>query len=226
MGGFLSGRRVASGWVPYGQALQAPQQRRPWDAQAGGGLREVAPRPAQGLFYQLALLFRQPLAQARCRRLVSGHRHAPWLLVGEDHFVKHRSALALAMQQQAAADHVFQLAHVVEHTTFPMPDATGNIENEWAIHQLETTADFAKNSWLITFFVGGLNYQAIHHLFPRICHVHYPEIAPIVEATAKEFGVPYLYNETFGKAFISHVRIIARLGKDEASFSAIANSMG
>lgn len=121
---------------------------------------------------------------------------------------------------------IFQLAHVVEETTFPTPDAKGNIENEWAIHQLETTADFAKNNPLITFYVGGLNYQAIHHLFPRICHVHYPAIAPIVEQTAKEFGVPYLYNESFGKAFASHIRILSKLGKREATFMAIANSMG
>lgn len=121
---------------------------------------------------------------------------------------------------------VFQLAHVVEDTTFPVPDANGNIENEWAIHQLETTADFAKNSPLITFYVGGLNYQAIHHLFPRVCHVHYPAIAPIVEKTAKEFGVPYIYNETFMKALISHMRIISKLGKNDVSFSAVMNSMG
>lgn len=120
----------------------------------------------------------------------------------------------------------FQLAHVVEGTTFPVPDEKGNIENEWAIHQLETTADFAKNNPLITFFVGGLNYQAIHHLFPRICHVHYPAIAPIVEQTAKEFGVPYIYNESMGKAFVSHIRILSKLGKNETSFFAIANSMG
>ena len=121
---------------------------------------------------------------------------------------------------------IFQLAHVVEETTFPTPDAKGNIENEWAIHQLETTADFSKNNPLITFYVGGLNYQAIHHLFPRICHVHYPAFAPIVEQTAKEFGVPYLYNESFGKAFASHIRILSKLGKREATFMAIANSMG
>lgn len=121
---------------------------------------------------------------------------------------------------------VFQLAHVVENTTFPMPDAKGNIENEWAIHQLQTTADFAKNNPLITYYVGGLNYQAIHHLFPRVCHVHYPKIAPIVEQTAKEFGVPYLYNESFWKAFASHIRIISMLGKNDTSFMAIANSMG
>lgn len=110
---------------------------------------------------------------------------------------------------------VFQLAHVVEDAKFPLPDDRGNIENEWAIHQLETTADFAKNNWLVTFFVGGLNYQAIHHLFPRICHVHYPKIAPIVEATAKEFGVTYLYNDSFSSALASHVRVINKLGKNQ-----------
>ncbi len=121
---------------------------------------------------------------------------------------------------------VFQLAHVVEGTIFPVPDEKGNIENEWAIHQLQTTADFSKNNKLITFFVGGLNYQAIHHLFPRICHVHYPKIAPIVEQTAKEFGVPYIYNESVWKAFRSHIRILSKLGKNETTFSAIANNMG
>lgn len=121
---------------------------------------------------------------------------------------------------------VFQLAHVVENTEFPLPDEKGNIENEWAVHQLATTADFAKKNWLVTFYVGGLNYQAIHHLFPRICHVHYPKIAPIVAETAKEFGVPYIYNESFGSAFASHIRMLSKLGRNEISFTAIANEMG
>jgi len=121
---------------------------------------------------------------------------------------------------------IFQLAHVVEDTSFPVPDKNGNVENEWAIHQLNTTADFAKDNKLITFYVGGLNFQAIHHLFPRICHVHYPKIAPIVEQTAKEFGVPYLFNESLGSAFLSHMKVISKLGKNETTFFAIANSMG
>ncbi len=121
---------------------------------------------------------------------------------------------------------VFQLAHIVEDTTFPVPDEKGNIENEWAIHQLNTTADFATHNWFLTFFLGGLNFQAIHHLFPRICHVHYPKIAPIVEQTAKEFGVKYLCNESFGSAFLSHLRVISRLGKNDTSFMAVADSMG
>ena len=121
---------------------------------------------------------------------------------------------------------VFQLAHVVEGASFPAPDEKGNIINEWAIHQMHTTADFSRNSWLVTYYVGGLNYQTEHHLFPRICHVHYPKIAPIVEETAKEFGIPYLYNPTFWQAFVSHMKVITRLGKNELSPSVILNSMG
>lgn len=110
---------------------------------------------------------------------------------------------------------VFQLAHVVENTTFPVPNKEGNIENEWAIHQLNTTTDFAAKNPLITFYVGGLNYQAIHHLFPRICHIHYPKLAPIVAQTAAEYGIPYLYFPSFGKALMSHVRLLKKLGRDE-----------
>ena len=121
---------------------------------------------------------------------------------------------------------VFQLAHVVEDAQFPVPDEKGNIQNEWAIHQMETTADFSRKSWLITYYVGGLNYQTEHHLFPRICHVHYPKLAPIVEATAKEFSVPYIYNETFLTALKSHMSVISKLGRNDVTFAAIANSMG
>ena len=107
---------------------------------------------------------------------------------------------------------VFQLAHTVEETEFPMPDANGNMENGWAIHQLKTTANFSRNNRLISWYVGGLNYQVEHHLFPLICHVHYPKIAPIVEATAKEYGVPYLENKTFMSAVRSHVSLLRKLG--------------
>lgn len=108
---------------------------------------------------------------------------------------------------------IFQLAHTVEHTTHPLPNENFTIENNWAIHQLNTTVNFSrKNKW-ISWYVGGLNFQVEHHLFPNICHVHYPAIAPIVKATAEEYGVPYLENETFGKALMSHIRTLQRFGK-------------
>lgn len=109
---------------------------------------------------------------------------------------------------------IFQLAHIVEGTEYPEP-VNGAIDAEWAIHQMQTTANFAPHNKLLTFYVGGLNYQVEHHLFQRICHVHYPAIAPIVEQTAKEYGVPYLKNETFRSAVASHVRLLKQLGLQE-----------
>jgi len=110
---------------------------------------------------------------------------------------------------------VFQMAHTVEHTSHPLPDKNNNIENSWAVHQMNTTVNFARHNKIISWYVGGLNFQVEHHLFPTICHVHYPAIAPIVKATAEEFGVPYLEHITFGEALRSHIRTLKRFGKTE-----------
>lgn len=109
---------------------------------------------------------------------------------------------------------VFQMAHVVEETDFPMPDENNNLENSWAIHQLHTTSDFARGNALIGWFVGGLNYQVEHHLFPNICHIHYPALSAIVEKTAHEYNVPYHEHKTFGQAIISHWKTMRRLGRE------------
>jgi linoleoyl-CoA desaturase len=108
---------------------------------------------------------------------------------------------------------VFQLAHTVEGTSHPLPNEEGIIENDWAIHQLQTTANFSRKSKLVSWYVGGLNFQVEHHLFPYISHVHYPEIAHIVKETAEEFGVPYLENKTFLNAVNSHFKFLYQLGK-------------
>jgi linoleoyl-CoA desaturase len=108
---------------------------------------------------------------------------------------------------------VFQLAHTVEGTSHPRPNEHGAIENDWAIHQLNTTVNFSRHNKWISWYVGGLNFQVEHHLFPRICHVHYPQIAPIVKQTAEEFGIPYMENETFGQALQSHIATLQRFGK-------------
>jgi len=108
---------------------------------------------------------------------------------------------------------IFQLAHTVEGTTHPLPNSDDTIENNWAVHQMNTTVNFSrKNKW-ISWYVGGLNFQVEHHLFPTICHVHYPAVSEIVKSTAEEFGVPYLENETFFDALASHVRTLQRFGK-------------
>jgi linoleoyl-CoA desaturase len=108
---------------------------------------------------------------------------------------------------------VFQMAHTVEGTSHPIPDEHGNIENSWAIHQMHTTVNFSHGNKFLTWYLGGLNYQVEHHLFPRICHVHYPALAPIVKKTAQEFGIPYLENKTFADAFRSHMNTLKRFGR-------------
>jgi len=108
---------------------------------------------------------------------------------------------------------IFQLAHTVEGTSHPLPDEHGAIDNCWAIHQMNTTVNFSpRNKWL-SWYIGGLNFQIEHHLFPGVCHVHYPQIATIVKATAEEFGIPYLENETFLQALRSHCATLKVFGR-------------
>lgn len=108
---------------------------------------------------------------------------------------------------------IFQLAHTVEGTTHPLPNNEGTLENNWAVHQLNTTVNFSRDNKFLSWYLGGLNYQVEHHLFPTICHVHYPAVSEIVKATAEEYGIPYLENKTFGEALSSHIRTLKRFGK-------------
>lgn len=109
---------------------------------------------------------------------------------------------------------IFQPAHVVEETEFPTPVGDSHqMQDDWASHQLKTTANFAPKNWLLSWFVGGLNYQVEHHLFPNICHVHYKKIAPIIKETAKEFNLPYHSKSTFIGALVSHAKLLYQLGR-------------
>lgn len=107
---------------------------------------------------------------------------------------------------------VFQMAHVVEGPTMPSTADDGSVEDSWAEHQMRTTANFSRGSFMAQFICGGLNHQIEHHLFPKICHIHYPAIAPIVIDTAKEFGLPYHEHATFMGAVASHARLLKHLG--------------
>jgi linoleoyl-CoA desaturase len=113
---------------------------------------------------------------------------------------------------------VFQLAHCVEEAEFPLPRAgSGSVENAWALHQVETTVDFARRSRVVSWLLGGLNFQIEHHLFPRVCHVNYPAISPIVEQTCLEFGVQYREHNTFRAGLASHFRWLRRMGTPTAA---------
>jgi len=120
--------------------------------------------------------------------------------------------LAMHFAQGLTMGLVFQLAHVVEGTSYPVPDSDGNIEENWAAHQMRTTANFATQSRLAAFFLGGLNRQIEHHLFPGICHIHYGQVSKIVKQTAIEFEVPYIESPTFVAALRSHLGMLRTFG--------------
>ena len=108
---------------------------------------------------------------------------------------------------------VFQVAHCVEEAEFPLPrDETGRVEHAWAIHQAETTVDFARRSRVVAWLIGGLNFQIEHHLFPRLCHVNYPAISKLVEETCREFGIKYTEHRSFRAGLASHFRWLRRMG--------------
>jgi linoleoyl-CoA desaturase len=130
-----------------------------------------------------------------------------WWLIG---FILSQFTLGLTLAI------VFQLAHVVEHAEFEVAGTDPvKIENEWAIHQVKTTANFAFSNRFITWFVGGLNYQIEHHLFPRISHIHYPALSKIVSETCSKFGIHYLYFHSTRAAIASHVRFMHHMGRPD-----------
>jgi linoleoyl-CoA desaturase len=111
---------------------------------------------------------------------------------------------------------VFQMAHTVEEADFvpPPPGApVERLENDWATHQVATTVDFARGNKLWTWYLGGLNYQIEHHLFPSVSHIHYPDIAPIVQQVCKDHGLEYNFHPTFRAAIASHFRWLREMSR-------------
>lgn len=109
---------------------------------------------------------------------------------------------------------IFQPAHVVPTSTYPHLEEDGKINVDWATNQMLNTANFAPGARLFSWYVGGLNYQVEHHLFPNICHVHYRKISSIVRDTAFEYNIPYHSYKTFFDALSNHTKMLKRLGSE------------
>ncbi len=130
-----------------------------------------------------------------------------WEILGGFFLMHFISGLVLAL--------IFQSAHVLEETHFFKPNENGGVDNNWAIHQMMTTANFANSNRMFSWLIGGLNFQIEHHLFPHICHVHYHDLSKIVKQTAEEFDVPYNSHVTFLGALKSHFTLLHELGTGE-----------
>src|SRR5208283_3015759 len=141
-------------------------------------------------------------------------RH-PWWIVG-------LSYLGVMMVVGLVTSVTFQLAHVVEETEHPTYEEDAHAE--WVIHQIRTTADFARENPFLTWYLGGLNFQVMHHLFPRICHVHYPQVARIVAQVCNEHKIAYQAHNSLYSAVRSHYRFLRLMGRpqDQSSSPALA----
>ncbi|WP_084190388.1 MULTISPECIES: acyl-CoA desaturase [Reichenbachiella] len=129
---------------------------------------------------------------------------APWLIIV--------AFLAMHFMTGLFISIVFQTAHVMPSSDFPMPDEEGMIHDDWSVHQLATTSNYAPNSRLFSWFIGGLNYQVEHHLLPNVCHIHYKKLSVIVSDTAEKYGIPYHTKRTFVAAILDHFRMMRSLG--------------
>lgn len=110
---------------------------------------------------------------------------------------------------------VFQIAHIMPATDFPLPNDQGIIDDNWYGHQLATTSNFSPNSSVLFWLIGGLNYQVEHHVLPDVCHVHYKNLTKIVSDTAKEFGMPYHVKKSMFHAICAHTKMLRMLGEKQ-----------
>jgi linoleoyl-CoA desaturase len=108
---------------------------------------------------------------------------------------------------------VFVMPHCAGGVDFPLPtDGNGSLKTPWAVHQAQSTLNFARHNRVLTWLLGGLNYHKEHHLFPLICHIHYPAMSRVVEETCRDFGLRYKEHESFLTGIASHYRWLRRMG--------------
>ncbi|UCF68674.1 MAG: acyl-CoA desaturase, partial [Acidobacteriota bacterium] len=165
--------------------------------------RQKSPRPRG---WDLAGLLLGKALFATAAFLIPALRHPLWLVL----IVYVATMLIVGFVLSV----VFQLAHSVGEADHPViADGAHRVGSEWAVHQVETTVDFARDSRLLSWFLGGLNHQIEHHLFPRVSHVHYPAISRIVEEVSAQFGVRYAAHRSFLGAVASHYRFLREMGR-------------
>ncbi|XP_020623464.1 acyl-lipid (8-3)-desaturase-like [Orbicella faveolata] len=137
----------------------------------------------------------------------------PWMLLS------FREMIVLVIFAEVAAGYwlalIFQASHVVSEVDWPQPDADGKVNRDWAELQIESTLDYATDSWFCNVFTGALNHQTAHHLFPSVAQIYYPQITPIVVQACKEFGVRYNYKDTMFEALGAHISHLKTLGQEK-----------
>jgi fatty acid desaturase (delta-4 desaturase) len=105
----------------------------------------------------------------------------------------------------------FIISHNFEGVKNNNATATATADN-WAISQVESSSTVGGR--MLGFFHGGLNYQIEHHLFPRISHVHYYKIKPIIQSWCKKNNIKYTYYNTLWENIHSCYKYLELRGRD------------
>jgi linoleoyl-CoA desaturase len=131
----------------------------------------------------------------------------PWWMVAVGY-----AAVTIALSFMMTV--TFQLAHCVEEASFASPEEliVGK-RRSWAVHEIESTVNFCPRNPILTWFLGGLNFQIEHHLFPRVPHTLYPRIAEVVRETCAEYGVRYTVHPNLWRALRSHCTHLYHMGQ-------------
>lgn len=131
-------------------------------------------------------------------------------------FLPWKTALVVHLLMVGLAGIIVQTTFACSHQNDFAMNLEGRVQRhprDWGALQLETTVDFQHGHWLPTTFFGGLGYQIEHHLFPTLSYSRLQQVAPIVQQTCKEFGVPYFYYPTAFHAYWAHVKFLRRMGQ-------------
>lgn len=81
--------------------------------------------------------------------------------------------------------------HANTEHDFPLTDKNNQVPSSWFMHQISHTNDIKHDNWFVRFFMGSFNYHVIHHLFPRISHIYYPELTAMLKYEAEKNHLPY-----------------------------------
>lgn len=137
----------------------------------------------------------------------------PSLILPQSFLVTSLGFLLLTVVGSFMITLVLLSTHVGEDANFPEPDHNNVLPHSWSYHQVLTASDFGTNSRLLNTLFGGFNHHVIHHLFPHICHVHYPALTPILRELALKHGLPYRSNKYLLSAILSHFKLLKRNAK-------------
>jgi len=107
----------------------------------------------------------------------------------------------------------FQLNHTMEGTQNAVPSKEGRLAENWSQYMLKTSFNFSTKNRLITYFLGGLNFQIEHHLFPNMSYTHYYNIAPMIKEVLQKYGITYNDSGGWLHAVWSHLKYLKRIGQ-------------